>query len=116
MAAKKNWKLYTGEDVSVCCCERVRGRSEEEEERETYRVEAEAMFSLAAKWVISYAVGMPRSEKALGSVAERARFAKRPNRYSVFISLPSNVRVISTRPWTSSARRVEFIAFACEDC
>ena len=45
---------------------------------------------------------------------ERARYfsgftgmANRPKRYSVFNSRPSKVRVISTRPWTSSARRDE---------
>ena len=80
----------------------------------TYRVDAEAMFSLAAKWVISYAVGMPSKEKELVSLLELARVAKRPKRYSVLSSRPVKVRVISTRPWTSSARREELIDSACD--
>ena len=67
-------------------------------ESEIYRVEAEAMFWLAAKCVISYDIGMPSREKALESLVEVARLAKRPNRYSVLSSRPSKVRVISTRP------------------
>ena len=38
--------------------------------------------------------------------------ANRPKRYSVFSSRPSKLRVISTRPWTFSARRDELIDFA----
>ena len=56
---------------------------------------------------------MPSRLNALESLAEVTRLAKRPNRYSVLSSRPSKVRVISTRPWTSSARRVELIDFAC---
>ena len=63
--------------------------------------------------MISYAVGIPNSVKAFGLFACDARFANRPNRYSVFSSWPSNVRVMSTRPWTSGARRDELIDFAC---
>lgn len=46
------------------------------------------------------------------SLVEAARFAKRPNRYSVFSSRPSKVRVMSTRPWIFSAKRVELIELA----
>jgi len=56
---------------------------------------------------------MPRSMKALGLFCCVAKFAKSPKRYSVFSSCPSNVRVISTRPWTLGARREELIDFAC---
>ena len=80
-----------------------------------YRVEAEAMFWLAAKCVISYAVGMPSREKESGSLADDARLAKRPNRYSVFSSRPLKVRVMSTRPWTSAASKEELIALACDE-
>ena len=66
--------------------------------KETYRVEADAIFWLAAKCVILYATGIPSSENELGSLAEVARLAKRPKRYSVLISRPSKVRVTSTRP------------------
>lgn len=82
--------------------------------RETYRVEADAMFWLAAKCVISYPIGMPRRLKALGSLTELARPAKSPNKYSVFSSRPSKVRVISTRPWTFSANREELMDLACD--
>lgn len=70
------------------------------------RVEAEAMFPLAAKCVISYDVGKPSKVKAS---EEEAKLAKRPKRYSVFSSAPLKVRVISTRPWTLSARMEELI-------
>ena len=56
------------------------------------------MFWQAAKCVISYAVGMPRIQKAFGSRAELVKLAKRPKKYSVFSSGPSKVRVMSTRP------------------
>ena len=77
-------------------------------EREVYRVEAAAIFWLAAKCVISYATGMPRRLKA----GEVFKLANRPKRYSVFSSRPSKVRVMSTRPWTFSARSDELIDFA----
>ena len=64
------------------------------------------MFCEAAKWVISYATGTPSNENWLLDVA---KFANRPKRYSVFNSWPENVRVISTRPWTSGARREELM-------
>ena len=41
--------------------------------KETHRVEAEAIFWLAAKCVILYAAGMPSKKKSLGSLAEVAR-------------------------------------------
>ena len=56
------------------------------------------MFWQAAQCMISYAVGMPGIQKALGSLAKVMKLAKRPKRYSVFSSRPSKVRVISTRP------------------
>ena len=71
-------------------------------------MEAAAIFSLAAKFVISYATGIP-SRLKLGEVA---KLANKPKRYSVLSSRPSKVRVISTRPWTSSARRDELIDLA----
>lgn len=36
--------------------------------------------------------------------------------YSVLSSRPSKVRVMSTRPWTSSAKTVELIDWACSGC
>ena len=59
---------------------------------------------------------MPSREKAVGSLAEVSRLEKRPKRYSVLISRPSKVRVISTRPWTLSANREELIDFAYDVC
>lgn len=41
-----------------------------------------------------------------------ARFANRPNKYSVFNSLPLKVRVMSMRPRMSSERSVELMARA----
>lgn len=63
--------------------------------------------------MISYPVGTPSSVKAFGLFCCAARFAKSPKRYSAFDSCPSNVRVMSTRPWTLGARRDELIDFAC---
>ena len=72
-------------------------------------VAAEAMFWLAAKWRISYETGTPSNESEFGVAA---RFAKSPNKYSVFSSRPENVRVMSTRPRQSSARSEELMALA----
>ena len=55
---------------------------------------------------------MPSNENAVGSLVELAKVANRPNRYSVLSSRPVKVRVTSTRPWTSSAKRGDLMAFA----
>ena len=73
------------------------------------RVAAEVTYSLAAKCKISYEIGTPNKLMELGSAA---RFAKSPKRYSVLSSRPSNVLVMSIRPYTSSDSNVELIDFA----
>ena len=73
-------------------------------------MDAEAMFWFAAKCVISYDKGTPRRETEFG---EAARLANSPKRYSVLSSRPSKFLVMSIRPRTSSARRLELMAFAC---
>jgi hypothetical protein len=72
------------------------------------RVVAEVTYSLAAKYKISYEI---RTLNKLMELRSAARFIKSLKRYSVLSSRPSNVLVMSIRPYISSDNNVELIDF-----
>jgi hypothetical protein len=73
------------------------------------RVIAEVIYLLVAKCKILYKIGIPNKLIELGSTT---RFANSLKRYSVLSSRPSNVLVISIRPYTSFTSSVKLIDFA----
>ena len=72
------------------------------------RVVAEVMYLLTAKCKISYEIGIPNKLIELGSAI---RFANSLKRYSVLSSRPSNVLVMSIRPYISFTNSIELTDF-----